>query len=190
MGERKRRAAAGYVPPPHLTDRDRMMFAIPAILVGALVFADVFGPDPDAEDQDAARAEIAVKAKLLRDLIIAGSSEPFAGLSLGPRSRLLRRTADLCQDCIRSMGFEDQSSVKFGMTYYYWLADLLDRDVLSLFEGSAMAEAVDLLLPMMEHGFAVQARDASARKQAARMLRWFQERGFYVEAEAAEAASA
>ncbi|APT31892.1 hypothetical protein MCBMB27_02601 [Methylobacterium phyllosphaerae] len=183
MGERKRRIAAGYVPPAYLTDCDRMAFAIPATLVGALVFADVFGPDPDAPDPVEAQAEIAAKTKQLRDLIIAGCSEPFVGLAIGPRSRLLRRTADLCQSCIRAMGFEDQSSVKFGMVYYYWLEDLLARDVLSLAEGSSMAEAVTLLLPMMEHGFAVQARDASARKQAARMLRWFQERGFYVEAE-------
>ncbi|MGX9981931.1 hypothetical protein [Methylobacterium fujisawaense] len=182
MGERKRRAAAGYVPPSSLTDRDRMTFAIPAILVGALAFADVFGPDPDAEDRAAARAEIKVKTKQLQELIVAGCTEPFAGLSLAPRSRLLCRTADLCQACIRAMGFEDQSSVKFGMVYYYWLEDLLARDVLALAEGSSMAEAVTLLLPMMEHGFAVEARDASARKQAARMLRWFQERGFYAEA--------
>ncbi|MEE7478471.1 hypothetical protein [Methylobacterium hispanicum] len=181
MGERKRRAAAGYVPAPRLTDRDRKEFAIPAVLVGALVFANVFGPDPTAEDQAAARAEVETKAKHLQELILAGVQEPFADLRIAHRSRVLRETADVCADCVKAMGFEDQSSVKFAMTYYYWLEDLLARDVLSLVEGSSMHEAVTLLLPMMEHGFDEARRDASARKQAARMLRWFQGRGFYAD---------
>ncbi len=38
-----------------------------------------------------------------------------------------------------------------------------------------MGEAVTLIMPMMEHGFEEERRaTASARKQAARMLRWFQ----------------
>jgi hypothetical protein len=182
MGESKRRLAAGHVPTPRLSDRERIEVALPAILAGALVFAEVFGPDPDATDAKTAQAEVAAKTKRIRTLTMAGVTEPFAECRQGERNRLLRRAADLGGDCIRAMGFEDQSSVKFAMTYYYWLEDLLSREVLSLTEGSNMAEAVSMLLPMMEHGFDNERRDASARKQAARMLRWFQERGFYLDA--------
>lgn len=182
MGEGKRRAAAGHVPTPRITDRDRQEWAIPAILIASLVFADVIGPDPSAHDPEAARIELAPELKRMQNLVMAGVSEPFADLGLHHRSRLLRATADLCADSIRAMGFEDQASVKFAMTYYYWVEDLLSRDVLSLSEGSSMGEALTMLLPMMEHGFAEERRDASARKQAGRMLRWFQDRGFYAAA--------
>lgn len=181
MGESKRRAAAGYVPAPRLTERDRKELAIPAVLIGALAFANVFGPDPGAEDQEAARAEVEEKTKLIQKLIIDGITEPFTDCGLAQRSRLVNETTVLCTDCIRAMGFEDQSSIKFAMTYYYWLDDLLSREVLSLFEGSAMGEAVTLIMPMMEHGFEEERQDASARKQAARMLRWFQWRGFFAD---------
>ncbi len=176
MGERKRRLAAGHIPAPRLTDRERIECALPAFLASALVFAEVFGPDPDAADPEEARAEVAAKTKRIRALTIAGVTEPFADCRPSERSRLTRRAADLGGDCIRAMGFEEQASVKFAMTYYYWLEDLLARDVLSLIEGSSMGEAVTMLMPMMEHGFESERRDASARKQAARMLRWFQGR--------------
>lgn len=196
MGERKRRLAAGYVPPqrpapepvdPGLPDHARIELALPAILAGALVFAEVFGPDPDADVKEA-WAEVEAKTKRIRALTIKGLEEPFLDCSNVRRRRLLDRTAAVGSECIRAMGFEDQSSVKFAMTYYYWLEDLLARDVLSLTEGSSMGEAVTMLMPMMEHGFESERRDASARKQAGRMLRWLQERGFYREAmaEAAE----
>ena len=188
MGEHKRRLAAGYVPAPRLTDHARIELALPAILAGALVYSDVFGTGPEDGEGEEALANVAAKTKRIRTLTMAGVTEPFADCRPADRSRVLRRAADLGGDCIRAMGFEDQSSVKFAMTYYYWLEDLLARDVLSLTEGSSMGEAVTMLLPMMEHGFDSERRDASARKQAGRMLRWFQDRGFYVDAwaEAAE----
>ena len=59
------------------------------------------------------------------------------------------------------------------------LADLTDREVLILWEGSAMARAADTLFPMFAHGFEEQKRDASAQKQAGRLLARLQAEGLY-----------
>jgi hypothetical protein len=174
MGERKRRQAAGYVPPPQLTERQRIELSIPAALVAALAYANVFGGD-DAE-------EVERQSKHLQGLVIAGLTEPFADLSGAHKRRLITATTDLCRSCIAEMGWENQPSVKFAMSYYYWIEDLLSRGVLELAEGSAMGEALTMLLPMMSHGFEHEARDASAQKQARKLLRWLQGRGFYAEA--------
>jgi hypothetical protein len=179
MGEAKRRLAAGYVPPPALTERQRIELAIPASLAAALAFANVFGGDP---------AEVERQGKHLQALLIDCLREPFIDLSNARQRRLLNMTTALCADCIKEMGFEGQSSVKFAMTYYYFVEDLLARGVLEVVEGSKMGEALTMLLPMMEHGFEREAQDASAQKQAKRLLRWFNARGFYGDVAEQEAA--
>lgn len=173
MGERKRRRAAGYVPPASLTDRERIELSIPASLAAALAFANVFGGDPD---------EVERQGKHIQTLLIDCLREPFLDLSNAHQRRLLSATTALCADCIKEMGFEGQSSVKFAMTFYYFTEDLLSRGVLEVVEGSKMGEALTLLLPMMDHGFSREPQDASAQKQAKRLLRWLQGRGFYADA--------
>ena len=59
------------------------------------------------------------------------------------------------------------------------LKDLVDREVLTLWEGSAMDRAVHTLLPMCEHGFEEQNRNAAAQEQAVRLLARLRAEGLY-----------
>ncbi|WP_298961036.1 hypothetical protein [uncultured Methylobacterium sp.] len=62
---------------------------------------------------------------------------------------------------------------------WYLLKDLTDREVLILWQGSAMERATSRLLPMFAHGFEEQVRDAAAQEQARQLLAHLQAEGLY-----------
>jgi hypothetical protein len=65
------------------------------------------------------------------------------------------------------------------LTLWYFVKDLYDREVLILWEGSAMERATSRLLPMFAHGFDEQKRDAAAEEQARQLLACLQAEGLY-----------
>jgi hypothetical protein len=148
-----------------LTDRQRVEIAIPARLVFGVVAAKCFS-DPDAE-----------VVKRLEDLLVQACVEPIADLpeqkGIQVARRIERTTDAIAKD------FDDQPAVKIAMALYYFLQDLLEREVLVLWEGSAFAEAMQILMPMFEHGFEVQRIDASAQKQARRLRERLEREGYY-----------
>lgn len=160
-----------------LTDRQRIELALPAMLFWGLAACDCFGPDPNAPDQAEAEREVIVKKQQLRDLLSTACHEPVEDLppkKLAQMARRIDRLATYCAD-----DFQQQPAVKVAMALYYFLEDLLQRDCLVLWEGSAMGTAVEMLMPMFAHGFERERQDASAQKQARRMLEKLQREGFY-----------
>ena len=65
------------------------------------------------------------------------------------------------------------------LTLWYFVKDLTDREVLILWEGSAMARATSRLLPMLAYGFDEQKRDVAAQGQARQLLACLQAEGLY-----------
>jgi hypothetical protein len=156
-----------------LTDRQRIELALPAYLLFALSkLPGVFAPSDPAL---AERAEADIAA-LCEDLRIA-CLEPFADLTPRKQQAVLRRLDRIGKDVIAD--WRDRSSLSLVLTLWYLLKDLVDREVLILWQGSAMDRAAHTLLPMFEHGFEEQKRDASAQEQAVRLLARLRAEGLY-----------
>lgn len=157
-----------------LTDRQRIELALPAYLLFALSkLPGMFAP---ADPALAERAEADVAA-LCENLRIA-CREPFADLVPRKQQAVLRRLDRIAKGVIA--GWADRSSLSLVLTLWYFLKDLVDREVLILWQGSAMDRAVHTLLPMFEHGFEEQKRDAAAQEQAVRLLACLRAEGLYV----------
>lgn len=152
---------------PTLTDRQRVELAIPAYLLFALTSAPgAFVPaDPGLVER--AEADI---AELRADLKTAWF-EPLEDLSEKKKVALLRRVERIARGVI--VEWKNRS------TLWYFLKDLTDREVLLLWEGSAMAQAASRLLPMFAHGFDEEKCDATAKEQARHLLAQLQVEGLY-----------
>ena len=158
---------------PTLSDRQRVELAIPAYLLYALTAAPgVFVPsNPD----QAARAEADIAA--LRADLQAALLEPFSDLVGKKQHALLRRVARIGK-CVIA-GWADRPALSVMLTFWYFVKDLTDREVLILWEGSAMERATSRLLPMFAHGFDEQKRDTAAQEQARQLLARLQAEGLY-----------
>lgn len=156
-----------------LTDRQRIELALPAYLLFALSkLPGVFAPsDPALAEQ--AEADIAALSENLRIACL----EPFADLAPRKQQAVLRRLDRIAKDIMAE--WTDQSSLSLVLTLWYFLKDLVDREVLILWQGSAMDRAVLTLLPMFEHGFEEQKRDAAAQEQAGQLLARLRAEGLY-----------
>jgi hypothetical protein len=158
---------------PVLTDRQRTELAIPAYLLYALTGApNVFVPaDPDL----AARAEADIAE--LRANLRTACLEPFADLTPTKRQALIRRLERVKRQV--TVGWHERPALSLMLMLWCFLKDLTDREVLILWEGSAMDRAMQKLLPMCEYGFAKQADDVAAQEQARALLSHLQAERLY-----------
>ncbi|CAB4122625.1 hypothetical protein UFOVP32_45 [uncultured Caudovirales phage] len=150
---------------PYLSDRQRVEIAIPARLVLGLAACNCFS-EPDADE-----------VKKLKDLLLEACVQPLDGLDKKKAGQVARRIERICESC--AVDFDQHSALKVGVALYYFLQDLLEREVLVLWEGSSFGEAMQLLMPMFEHGFAEHNVDRSAQKTARRLLTKLQTEGYY-----------
>lgn len=158
---------------PVLTDRQRIELAIPAYLLYALTGApDVFVP---ADPALAARAEAEVAE--LRDNLRIACLEPFADLTPAKREALLRRLERIKRQTTGD--WHDRPALGLMLMLWCFLKDLTDREVLILWEGSAMDRATRKLLPMCEHGFHEQDAGDTPQEQACALLSRLQTEGLY-----------
>lgn len=164
-----------------ITDKMRVELALPPRMLFTLACTKAFVCyDDKGEVQDASGHETVQK---VQKLLLAACLEPLEGLPRERGAKLARRIERVHEEVTKR--FEERSAVGAGLTIVYWFQDLLEREVLVLHEGSAVAMAADILIPMLEHGTAIEALDKSARKQARQLLRDLQARGFYLDREAA-----
>ncbi|MBX9933239.1 MAG: hypothetical protein K2Y56_17165 [Methylobacterium sp.] len=158
---------------PALSDRQRVELALPAYLFLALTTAQrVFIPtDPALEEK--AKADLTT----LRDHLRTACLEPFDDLSARKREAMTRRVERAGKSTIT--GWTDRPAILVMMTLYRFLEDLIDREVLILWEGSAMAEAMRWLVPMFEQRLENAEQDAAARIEAGALLTRLQREGLY-----------
>ncbi len=62
--------------------------------------------------------------------------------------------------------WHERPALSLVLMLWCFLKDLTDREVLVLWEGSAMDQATRMLLPMFEHGFREHGSEAVAHEQA------------------------
>ncbi|WP_244276282.1 hypothetical protein [Methylobacterium indicum] len=158
---------------PALSDRQRVEVAIPAYLLLALTSAP--GVIVPAGPEMTGKAEVAIAA--MKNDLTQACVEPFNDLVGKKQHALLRRVERIGKGVIAGWG--DRPALSVMLTLWYFVKDLTDREVLILWEGSAMARAANTLLPMFAHGFEEQKWDASAKRQAGRLLAQFQAEGLY-----------
>jgi hypothetical protein len=151
--------------------RDRTECAIPARMMFAIAVQDVFGFEPGKEEEG--KKTLAQLHLLLKVACL----EPLDGLS--PKVRLvLSKQIDRIH--AKVMDEYDQTRAdKVATAIYYFLKELTDTGYLELWEGSPVAEAAALYLPMIEHVFEEEKLDAAAQKQARRILNKLQGMGLY-----------
>lgn len=159
-----------------LTDRQRVEIAIPARMAFEIAACDCFAPNP-AVAPDEAQAEMERNVARLKELLVTACLEPITDLPEATGIKVARRVERVADKI--TAPYANQPAIKFAMVLFYFLQDLLDRDVLVLWEGSAFGAAMQLLVPMFEHGFSIEKQDASAQRQARRLLEQLQREGYY-----------
>lgn len=158
---------------PILTDRQRIELAVPAYFLYSLASAPgVFVPaSPAFETQ--ADADVAD----LRENLRVASLEPFADLTPTKKQALLRRLDRIKRQA--SCDWHERPALGLMLMLWCFLKDLVDREVLILWEGSAMDKAMRKLLPMFEHGFEEQREEMAAYERASALLGKLQTEGLY-----------
>lgn len=158
---------------PSLTDRQRLELALPASLLFVLTGApDVFMPADPALATRAASDIAALRADLRTTFM-----EPFGDLTPMKQQALLRRLERLNR--VAKAGWHDHTALDLMLMLWCFLKDLIDREVLILWEGSTMDRAMRRLMPMCEHGFGDPANEALAQERAAALLGRLQAEGLY-----------
>ena len=158
---------------PSLTDRQRLELALPASLLFVLTDApDVFMPTDLALAARAAADIVALRADLRTTFL-----EPFGDLTPPKQQALLRRLERLNK--VAKVGWQDHTALDLMLMLWCFLKDLIDREVLILWEGSPMDRAMRRLMPMCEHGFSDPANEALAQDRAGALLGRLQAEGLY-----------
>ncbi len=158
-----------------LTDSQRVELALPAHMLYGIAGSKCFSCFDDAgKVTDPEGAALLERA---RDLLKTACREPLADLPYARRGKLARRVTRVYQTAMDELF--DQPAVKATLTVYYVIEDLIERGAIELFDGSAFAEGADIIMPMAEHGLESAAIEASARKQARRILDRLKREGIY-----------
>lgn len=156
-----------------LTDRQRLELALPAYLLFAL--CQIPGAFVPSDPALAARAEADV-AELRENLRIA-CLEPFDDLAPRKRQATMRRLERIAKGIMAE--WAERPSLGLMMTLWYFLSDLIDREVLILWQDSAMDRAVRRLSPMLGYGFEDGTGAVAAQARAGELLARLQAEGLY-----------
>lgn len=151
--------------------RERIEAALPARMMYAVTHMNAIGYEPGREAEGRADLE------RLRALLLRACLEPVEGL---PRAQamVLGKSIDRLHNKVMA-DYDQNRADKVATAVFYFLKDLTDSGYLELWEGSAMAEAAGIFVPMIEHVFEEEKLDAAAQKQARRILKSLQEKGYY-----------
>lgn len=93
------------------------------------------------------------------------------------RQTLIRRLERLKR--VVTADWQDCPALSLMLTLWCFLEDLTDREVLILWEGSAMDRAASKLMPMCGHGIVKSEHGDAVQEQAGALLRRLQAEGLY-----------
>jgi hypothetical protein len=151
--------------------RERVEAALPARMMWTVAMLKDAFVVVDEENGPQALAK-------MRELLKIGSLQPLDGLP-GKIALILGKRIDDIHNSVMSE-YDNQRADKVAAMVFYFLKELTDSGYLELWEGSPVAEAATLYIPMIEHVFSEERLDESAQKAARRIIRKLQERGYYV----------
>jgi len=150
--------------------KERTECALPARMMFAVANLDAFVFVDDVEGP--------LRLERMKALLRVACLEPLKGMA-PPVARVIGNKVDRLHTKMMEE-YNEQRADKVAAAVFYFLKELTDSGYLELWEGSPVAEAAELYLPMIEHVFEEKALDESAQKQARRMLKKLQEMGYYV----------
>jgi hypothetical protein len=159
---------------PVTLHKDRVEFALPARMMFAISMSNTVAFDGPEEAMEQGRQDL----ERLRTLLKQASVAPLHGLPLNIAMVVGQQIDRLHNHAMSDL--YNQRGDKVAAAIYYFLKNLIDSEYLELWEGSPVAEAAAMYLPMIEHVFENVKLDESAQKQARRILAKLQERGYYV----------
>lgn len=148
------------------TDRQR----VEALLIPQMLAAMVMAGVNDTEHPDCIETQ---------RLLAAASNEALRGLEPAKRAQIERRMVRAHLEAVGPFLKDGSRMDKLGMTQLYLLQAILEDDYLVLHEGSALSQALDLILPAISHAMEIERLDASARKQSRKMLQALQAMGYF-----------
>ena len=148
-----------------MTDRQRVELSLPIHIMFTVVTAGVRDPQEEAVHR--------VKA-----LLLAAATEPVADLQQVERNKILRRVERTHRDVVEPFMKAEAPVSKVGLLCFYMLQWLVDAGYFVVGEESSFKQALDLLLPGLEHEVGSDI-DHSAKKQARRCLSKLQALGYY-----------
>ncbi|MDR6954191.1 hypothetical protein J2X65_003559 [Ancylobacter sp. 3268] len=150
---------------PYLSDRQRVEISLPPQVMLGVVIAGV-----DREDADYRRA---------LDLLKVAAREPIDDLPEDRAHKILERVRRVHKEVLGPYSGEGQDVAKFGLVAFYWIKAMVETGYFVFAEGSAIDEAMTLFIGAIEHRAQVPAIDASAQKQARKLIRSLQALGYY-----------
>ena len=152
--------------------KEQIECALPARMMFAIACSEVFVFVDGHEDQG--RAEL----DKMRGLLKVACIEPLRGMKKNV-AMVIGKQIDRLHFQVMER-YDEHRADKVATAIYYFLKDLTDTGYLELWEGSSLAEAAALYLPMIEHVFGETKLDESAQKQSRRIMKDLQEKGYYV----------
>lgn len=150
----------------YLNDRQRVEIGLPSQMMLAAFLAGV-------EDQTTPDF-LATKA----DLIEAGN-EPFSDLPTKKAVSLTRRTNKLLHDLTKDHIEEGAEVAKIALITFHFMRFIIEDNYLQYEEGSAFDRSINTFMEALEHKAQEPKVNASAIKQAKRVLRHCQQAGYY-----------
>ena len=150
---------------PYLAERRRVeLMLLPRMLYRVLEFGASDPNHPDA----------VLVLSLLRDAMV----EPINGLPVRQAEKLLHRVT-LHAMRIMDEFFNNASNAKAAAVIWYAIQHMLETGRVELYEGSSMADALQLMLPMFDYAIETPAADRSARKQSRKFIARLQREGYF-----------
>jgi hypothetical protein len=160
-----------------LTDRQRVELAIPVRLLCGIAAGSHFSCF-DSKTGEVIDQEGYAQLVELRELLIEASREPIADLTPPAAAKLARRIERVYRALVADW-HEEAAAARVAIAVVHFTRALVDAGVLVLHEGSAVAKAADLLIPMVEYATEEPALARAAEKSGRQLLARCQAQGFY-----------
>lgn len=150
----------------YLSDRHRVEINLPTHMMLA---ASIAGVEDQSTDE----------FKAVRDDLIQAAEDCLSDLQEKKAVSLLRRTTRLLDDLTKGHIAEGVEVAKVALITFHFMRFIIEDDYLRYEEGSAFARSIEKFMEALEHKAQEPKVNASAIKQARKMLRHCQEQGYY-----------
>ena len=150
----------------YLNDRQRVEIGLPAQMMLAGFIAGV--EDQESEEFKRTRA----------DLIEAGG-EPVADLTDKKAVSILRRTSTVLDAVTKEHVKEGSEIAKVALITFHFMRFIIEDGYLQYVEGGAFDRSINAFMEALEHRAKEPRVNASAIKQAKKMLKQLQDMGYY-----------
>jgi hypothetical protein len=149
-----------------ITDRQRVELVLLPMMMLDVLLNGVDKPDH-------------VDAKKANALLRAAAGEGLAGMMAKDQSKIMRRAKRTHQQVLQTYRRENAEVAKVGLLTFYLMQAVTDCDYLVLAPGSAMAAAMDLMIPALQPSAEIEKLNDSAKKAARKSLGFLQKLGLF-----------